>query len=234
MTIEKRVVAVIPARGGSKGVLRKNIRDCGGKPLLGWTLEAAARAISIDQILLSTDDPEIAELGESYNVDVVKRPAVLASDTAPTEPSITHALDQTFGDWSSVGEIVLLQPTSPLRTHEHIDRAVDLFTSATADSLVSVCENHHFFWRNLDELTPLYDYRNRPRRQDIKREDVWYRENGAIYISGAKGFRTHQNRLFGKVMPFVMDEASSLEVDSLEDLIAADALLGRRDCPNRV
>lgn len=228
MTFMPTYIAIVPARGGSKGVPRKNLRDCGGKPLLSWTLEAAVKSNRLDEIILSTDDEEIAQIGLDYNVRVVQRPAELASDVAQTEPVMLHVLDQLVDKDNNIKGVVLLQPTSPLRTGEHIDDAIDHFEQTGADSLVSVCENHHFFWKDLDNLVPLYDYQNRPRRQDIQKQDIWYRENGAIYISAKDDFCANKNRLFGKIVSFVMDQAVSLEIDSMDDLIAANALLSYR------
>ena len=231
MTFTPTYIAIVPARGGSKGVPRKNLQYCAGKPLLSWTLEAAIKSNRLDEIILSTDDEEIAQIGLDYNVRVVQRPAELASDVAQTEPVMLHALDQLVDKDSHIKGVVLLQPTSPLRTGEHIDDAIHHFEQTGADSLVSVCENHHFFWKDLDNLVPLYDYQNRPRRQDIQKQDIWYRENGAIYISEKSGFYSNKNRLFGKIVPFVMNSAESLEIDSVDELITADGLLKHRINP---
>jgi CMP-N,N'-diacetyllegionaminic acid synthase len=228
LTSDLDYIAVIPARGGSKGIPKKNICECAGKPLIAWTLDAAVQATRIDRILLSTDDPEIMEIGRDYGVEVIERPPELASDTAHTEPVMLHALDQLVDKDNHIKGVVLLQPTSPLRTGEHIDDAIHHFAQTGADSLLSVCSTHHFFWKNRLTPTPFYDVNNRPRRQDITPEGVWYRENGAIYISRLKGFMGHKNRLFGRVEMYVMEEQDSIEVDVDIELLIADLLLGQR------
>jgi len=220
-----RTLAVIPARGGSKGLPGKNLRELAGKPLIAWSILQAEAAASIDRIVVSTDDEAIARTAREFGAEVpFVRPAELATDTAPTEPVMLHALDWYEAQGERFDRIVLLQPTSPLRRDGAIDGAAALLEEERADSVLGVCENHHFFWRDKAEPKALYDHLNRPRRQDIRPEDRWYRENGSIYLSTVEGFRRSGNRLSGKIAMFVMSEEEGCEIDSAVDFAVAEAL----------
>lgn len=221
-------LAVIPARGGSKGVPGKNLKEIAGKPLIAWTIEQALAADAIDTVLVSTDDEAIAAVARGHGAEVpFLRPAALATDEAPTEPVMAHALDWYAGQGRTFERIVLLQPTSPLRLPGTIDAAVRQFAAEGADSLLGVVECHHFYWRRGAAAEALYDYRNRPRRQDIAAADRRYRETGSIYISKVDAFRRAQNRLSGSIALFVMDELEGWEIDSAADFAILEALLSR-------
>ena len=222
-----RSLAIIPARGGSKGIPGKNLRELAGKPLIAWSILAARAAERIDRIVVSTDDEAIAETARAFGADVpFVRPADLATDTAPTEPVMAHALDWYAEAGEEFDTIVLLQPTSPLRRAGTIDAALARFEAEGADSLLGVCETHHFFWQRGEggEARALYDYRNRPRRQDIAPADRNYRETGSLYISRADAFRESGNRLSGKIIMFEMAEEESWELDSEADFRILEAL----------
>lgn len=221
-------LAIIPARGGSKGVPGKNLRAVAGKPLIAWSILRAREAEAIDTVLVSTDDPEIAEVSRAFGAEVpFVRPANLATDQAPTEPVMLHALDWYAERGKIFDTIVLLQPTSPLRLPGTIDAAFRQFNDQQADSLLGVVENHHFFWRRTEPVEALYDFRNRPRRQDIHPDDRLYRETGSIYISRVDMFRRSANRLSGSIALFVMDEVEGWEIDSEADFSVLDALFAR-------
>lgn len=219
-------VALIPARGGSKGLLGKNIRSIAGKPLIVWSIEHALATPAISRVIVSTDDEKIADIARRAGADVpFMRPAKLAQDTSGTEPVMLHALDWLSQHGGEPLNLVLLQPTSPLRKMGALVAAIHQFERESADSLLSVCRNHHFFWKNPACAFALYDFVNRPRRQDIRPEDVWYRETGSIYITRSEILRKYKNRLGGQISMFEMSEEESFEIDTQTDLIVMSALM---------
>lgn len=221
-----RYIAVIPARGGSKGLPGKNTKLLAGKPLIAWSIEQALECGTIDCVHVSTDDLEIADVARAHGADVpYLRPAELAQDTTSTEPVMTYALDWYQRAGRTFDAIVLLQPTSPLRFPGTVGAALEEFEANSSESLLGVCENHHFFWRNREDPVALYDYRNRPRRQDIRAEDRWYRENGSIYVTRTSALRRHSNRLCEPIHMHVMREEEGWEIDSLADFVVVEALM---------
>lgn len=220
-----KILAIIPARGGSKGIPRKNLRILCGKPLIAYTIEAALNSKYIDRVVVSTEDEEIADVAQGYSAEVIKRPPELADDLAPTEPSLEHVvryMEETEGYRADV--IILLQPTSPLRNSQHIDEAIETFFSNKYDSLLSVCPSHAFLWKADKEkmYSVNYDFRNRPRRQERELE---YRENGAIYITKYDILMNGHNRLGGKIGLYIMPGKSSWEIDSEFDFWLCEHLI---------
>jgi N-acylneuraminate cytidylyltransferase len=217
---------VIPARGGSKGVPDKNIRNLGGKPLIAWSIEQAMAVTTTSNVLVSTDSEVIAEVSKRHGAKVpFLRPQELAGDTTPTEPVLLHALDWYTQHRGHVDAVILLQPTSPYRKDGTLAAAIAQYERERADSLLSVTENHHFFWRDLKDPKPLYDYQNRPRRQDISDDQRWYRENGSIYITNVNILRRNKNRLGGMISMYVMTEEESWEIDSFSDFSIVSSLM---------
>jgi N-acylneuraminate cytidylyltransferase/CMP-N,N'-diacetyllegionaminic acid synthase len=225
-------LAVIPARGGSKGIPGKNILPLLGKPLIAYTIEAARKAGLIGRILVSTDDPVIAKTASEFGAEVpFLRPPELARDETPTLPVLQHLLTQLkLSEHYEPEIIVLLQPTSPLRRAEDIDRAVTLLRQTGADSVVSLCAAEHSpYWMNRlegDRVLPFLD--NVPeyaRRQDLP---PVYRVNGAVYATRRR-ILMEQNRLLGEdTRGMVMDAESSVDIDTPLDLKIAMLILQER------
>ena len=185
----KTFLAIIPARGGSKRLPNKNIRELVGKPLILWTVESAIKSKYLDEIVLSTESDEIIKVVKNIsNITIIKRPLELASDTAKTVDVVKHAIENINKNFDF---LVLLQPTSPLRTHYHIDEAIERIILLNADALISVAEvNHSPLWCNTlpDDLSMenfiAEDVKDK-RSQDLPK---YYRINGAIYICKTKKF----------------------------------------------
>jgi CMP-N,N'-diacetyllegionaminic acid synthase len=214
----KKIIAIIPARGKSKGIPLKNIVMLSGKPLIAYTIEAAKKSGIFDKIVVSSEDKKIQAVAVRYGAELVKRPEGLARDTTPTEPVLFNALKQLEDSEGYKPDIIfLLQPTSPLRSYSDIRAAYRKFIREKMDSLLSVAKNSEFLWsqKNKKFLPLNYDYRCRPRRQDARNQ---FRENGAIYITKYSIFVKHKNRLGGKIGCYIMDEKRSFDIDSLSDL----------------
>ena len=226
-----KIVAVIPARGGSKGIPGKNLLPLAGKALIVWSIEQALAAGDvIDRVVVSTDSEEIAKVAIDSGAEVPSlRPPHLAGDETPTEPVLLHVVEEMAQQGEHPEAVMLLQPTSPLRLPGSIERAVDEFQGRNADSLISMVETHAFFWSFPNGLhsppVAAYDFKNRPRRQDILQADKQYKENGSIYLTRTHLLCTKKNRLGGVIAGFVMDEAEGIEIDSVADFSIVESLL---------
>ncbi len=223
------ILAIIPARGGSKGIPRKNLQLLAGKPLLVHTLEQACAARQVNRVVVSTDDPEIAALARGHGAQVIARPEALSGDTATSESALRHALDQLETSEGYAPELVVfLQCTAPLRRPHDIDAAIDHLRAAGADSLLSVVPFHGFLW-GLTEGRPValnYDFRHRPRRQDRPPE---FRENGSIYVFRPWVLHQLDCRLGGQIALFPMDAWSGVDIDAPEDLLLCEWLWHRHE-----
>ena len=222
-----KIIAVIPARAGSRGIPCKNIVNLAGKALVAYTIEAAKQSKIFDKIVVSTDSERIESISVKYGAQVVKRPKRLARDRAPTEPAMLHVLEKLKKKDDYEPDIVfLLQPTSPLRADENIKAAYKKFVKEKLDSLLSVARNTTFIWKEeKNRFKPLnYNHLHRPRRQEIKGQ---FRENGAIYITKYKILMKYRNRLGGRIGYYVMSDEGSFEIDSALDLLIAEHILLR-------
>ncbi len=220
------VLAVIPARGGSKGVPGKNLRPLHGRPLLGWTVEHALQATRVDRVVVSTDDERIASAARVAGAEVpFMRPAELARDDTPTEPVVLHALTELTATGYTPDLVVLLQATSPVRLPTSIDRAISQLIESGVDSLVGVVPQAPFLWESTDPPRAAYEVANRPRRQDMTATDLRYRETGSLYVTRRAVYEQERNRLGGRIGLFVMDEVEGLDIDTEWDLqLAAQAI----------
>lgn len=224
------LLGIIPARGGSKRIPRKNIINLGGQPLIKYTIDAACSSNRLSRFIVSTDNLEIADVARNAGASVpFLRPPELATDLVNSIPVMQHAIDFIEQDGCYVHAVVLLQPTSPFRDGTHIDAAIDLFTASDTDSLTSVCrlkEHPYYAWKgNEHNIEPFFSYDE----QALPRQGLppAYIENGAIYIT--KRGLIDQGRFYGnRVVPFVMDEWHSVDIDTPLDLLWAEFLLKKR------
>lgn len=222
----RKVLGLITARGGSKGVPHKNILSVGGKPLLVWTVDAGLGSTVIDQLILSSDDEGIMSVGRSHGCEVpFCRPPELATDESSSMDVVLHALDNKQG----FDVVVLLQPTSPLRTAADIDAACKLFANQCAPACVSVCavEQNPYWMYKLDELgrlSPLIDGPDRyTRRQDLP---PIYVPNGAIYIADVAWLRQSRSFLTHETIAYKMPSDRSLDIDTFADIEMLQRRLG--------
>jgi len=222
----KSFLAIIPARGGSKRLPRKNILDLNGKPLIAWSIEAGLSSKYIDKVVVTSDDDDILNLSKSLGVEILKRPDYLASDTATTFDTIKHVIEEV----ANYDYIILLQPTSPLRDALHIDEAIELLENKKASAVISICKmDHSPLWSNtidksLSMVGFLKDEVLNKRSQDLEK---YYRVNGAIFICKVerllenKGFFLKEN-----IYAYVMDRKSSVDIDEEIDFKIAEILMG--------
>ena len=223
----KTFLAIIPARGGSKRLPRKNVLDLNGKPLIAYSIEAGLDSSYIDKVVVTSDNDEILTISKKYGAITINRPNELASDTATTFDAIKHAVD----NYEKYDYIVLLQPTSPLRDRDHIDKAIELLESKNADAIVSVCKmDHSPLWSNtLDESLSmagfLKDEALNKRSQDLEK---YYRLNGAIYICKTEKLLEEKSFFLKEnIFSYVMDRKSSVDIDEEIDFKIAEVILNK-------
>lgn len=222
-----RTIAIIPARGGSKGIPRKNVRLVGGVPLIAHSVRQAVESSRVDEVYVSTDDPEIRQVAEEYGARAISRPIDIAGDTASSESALIHALAEVEKA-GPVGLVVFLQCTSPIRDRGDIDAAIGTLEAEGADSLLSVAPSHRFLWKQGAEgpVALNYDPAKRPRRQDL---DPQFVENGSIYVFKPWVLKQLGNRLGGRTALHVMSSRSAFEIDDELDMAVIDFLLRNTD-----
>ncbi|MFF4091356.1 cytidylyltransferase domain-containing protein [Streptomyces nigra] len=233
-TSTRRVLAVIPARGGSKGVPAKNLAPVGGVPLVARAVRACRASRLVTDVVVSTDDRAIAEAARQAGAEVVLRPAAIAGDTATSEAAVLHALDTHEALHGAPVDVVLLvQCTSPFLVRDDLEKVAAAVAENGADTAVTVAPFHGFVWRETEETDASgestgggghgvnHDPSHRPRRQD-RPED--FLETGAAYAMDAAGFRKHGHRFFGRTELVRTDPARVLEIDDPHDLARARAL----------
>lgn len=224
MIKDNTFLAIIPARGGSKRLPRKNVLPLSGKPLINWTIEAALNSKYIDKVLVSSDDDEILATAEEAGAETIKRPAELAQDTSTSFDAIKHAIDHT----ERYDYVVMLQPTSPLRTSQQVDEAIEMLESKKADAVISVTHMEHSpLWANTlpadgSMVGFLSEEVLNRRSQDLA---IHYRLNGAIYI--CKTIRLLEAESFflkENVYAYKMNNSSSVDIDTAMDFSLAEIL----------
>lgn len=230
----KKILAVIPARGGSKGLPKKNIVELEGKPLVAWSIEAAVSSKLITKTVVSSDSDEILDISKRYGADTIKRPPRLSTDSAKSESALLHVIKELKKSGEEFDYIVLLQPTSPLRGANDIDAAFEKFFQSDATALISVYETDNKILKAFKENDNGYIEgisNNRypfARRQDLPKT---YMSNGAIYIIKTSEFIRSKKLFSKKSVPFEMDEDKSLDIDTADDLNKAKKYLSeKRSC----
>lgn len=221
----RKTLAVIAARGGSKGIPHKNLLDLCGKPLIAWTVEQARAARGVDVVAVSSDSDDILAAAEAAGAVGVRRPDDISGDLASSESAWLHALDAVDARMGRFDRVVALQATSPIRESVDIERALETFDREHLDSLLSVCEVEDYFnWRiGANGPEPInYDYRNRRMRQQIEKR---YLENGSFYVLIPSLLREQSNRLGGKIGFHVMERHKMFQIDRPEDVKLCAAIM---------
>ena len=220
----KTFLAIIPARGGSKRLPRKNVLDLCGKPLIAWSIEAGLNSKYVDKVVVTSDDDEIMDISKKFGAETIKRPDEFASDTATTFDAIKHTIDNL----EKYDYIVLLQPTSQLRNEKHIDESIELLEEKNADAVVSVSEmDHSPLWSNIlpqdgNMNSFLKDEVLNKRSQDLEK---YYRLNGAIYICKTEKLLEEKSFfLKDNIFAYVMDRQSSIDIDEEIDFLVVENL----------
>ena len=229
MNKNKTFLAIIPARGGSKRLPRKNVLELCGKPLIAWSIEAGLKSKYIDKLIVTSDDEDILSISEKYGSDIIKRPEELSNDTATTFDALKHTIDNL----EKYDYIVLLQPTSPLRNEKHLDEAIELLEEKNADAIVSVCEmDHSPLWSNTlpkdgSMKSFLKEEVLNKRSQDL---DKYFRLNGAIYVCKIdkflenKGFFLKEN-----IYAYKMDKKNSIDIDDEFDFLMTEYIINYKN-----
>ena len=223
-------IALITARGGSKGLPRKNVLELNGKPLIAWSIEAAIASENIDIVYVSTEDTEIADISLEFGAEIIQRPQYLGGDTISSELVIAHAIEYLAMRKVDVLNVCLLQPTSPLRTCKHIDEAFALLKRNNAKCVLSVFEPRHSpvkSYKLNDDGTIVgmfFDSAPYCRRQDLP---IALQPNGAIYLFPSSDFLLNSQIPRSGVFPLVMSELESADIDTIRDLNDVEIILKR-------
>mgnify|MGYP001235798133 FL=1 len=228
MLKDKKILAVIPARGGSKGVKNKNLRIVGNQPLIYWSITEALKVNYIDELIVSTDSRKIADVSKEIGAKVLMRPPGLADDKTPMTDTLKYLLGQLSNLKKSFDILVLLQPTAPMRTFDDIDSAIKKFImNPNSESLVSIykvedCHPSRMYSIKDNALKKIMDEPSGSLRQDL---DHVYHRNGAIYICNTK-LLIEENKLISENSDFfIMNKEVSINIDSEQDLAIADFLM---------
>jgi N-acylneuraminate cytidylyltransferase len=227
-------LAIIPARGGSKGIPGKNVKQLAGKSLIAHTIESAHRATHVHRIIVSTDSPQIAEIAKEYDAEIVYRPVEISTDNSSSESALLHVLEHLHQTEAYNPDLVIfLQCTSPLTAPEDIDGVVDALTDSSADTALSVAPFHYFLWE-IDESGDASGI-NHDKKVRLLRQarNPQYIETGAVYVLKADLFREHKHRFFGKTAIYVMPNERCCEIDDPVDFSVAEVLIRDRQIKRR-
>jgi CMP-N-acetylneuraminic acid synthetase/spore coat polysaccharide biosynthesis predicted glycosyltransferase SpsG len=222
------VIAIIPARGGSKGIPRKNVRLLNGKPLIAYVIETAKRAKNIDKVVVSTEDEEIASVSKQYGAEVIMRPPELSTDEVPLDPVIDYTVKRIEENFN-VNIVVTIQPTSPLLKTETLEEIINKVQAEDLDTIITAVDDRHLAWNKIDnQFVPRYT--KRVNRQYLPSE---FRETGAVFAT-KREFVTENNRIGNNLSLFEVDKYESVDIDSPLDWWVAEKLLRRKKVLFRV
>lgn len=228
--MNQRIVCFILARGNSKGIPKKNLIPLAGHPLVSWSVKQAVNSKYVSECYVSSDSDEILAVAEKYGAKKIKRPDDISGDTASSESALLHAYNEVLKqDPRPVDLIVFLQPTSPVRKKDDIDRAVTTLQNEKADSLLSVRPLlDYFIWKKTPQTAEAtnFDYKNRKRRQEI---EPTYLENGSIYVFKPEILLKNNNRLGGKIALHAMEPSCSFQIDDPADLGICEYYLNKME-----
>ena len=216
MKKKNNFVAIILARGGSKGIKNKNLAKVNNKPLLYWSIQSCKNSKKLHSYWVSSDSKKILNFALKNKAKAILRPKKFSTDKTLSESAWIHAVKELEKKQIKFDCVVGIQPTSPIREKRAIDKAINLFQSKKYDSMFSAYESHIFIWKKKNnKILPNYNIFNRPMRQKIGKQ---YVENGSIYIFDKNKFLKIKNRLFGKIGLYIMKKYHSFEVDNLDDI----------------
>jgi|SaaInlStandDraft_4_1057021.scaffolds.fasta_scaffold24109_2 CMP-N,N'-diacetyllegionaminic acid synthase len=224
----KSILAIIPARGGSKRLPRKNIIELGGKPLIVWSIEAAIQSQYVDDVVVSSDCDRILEISSEFDVNTIKRPNILAEDTSSSNGVVEHVINTMSRSGKLYDFLVLLQPTSPLRNHEDIDSAFNILFDNDASALISTYKVNSkilkAFSENSDGFIECISNNKYPfmREQDLPEV---YMSNGAIYITKVEEFLKEKSFFTDRTVRYIMSKEKSFDIDTLSDLEAVKSII---------
>lgn len=231
MTNTYSVLGIIPARGGSKGVTRKNIRRLAGYPLIAYTIDAARKSRLLTKYVVSTEDAEIVACAQASTAEVIIRPADLSEDATPILSVLFHVIEALLAEGESYDYTLLLQPTTPLRTAQDIDNSLELLISSGAESVVSVTPvpgHYHPDWQFTIENESLKLYNGRDLSEIVPRRQMLsptYTRNGAIYAVRTEFLLNHHSLFCPKTLAYVMPAERSINIDDELDLRLAELLM---------
>jgi len=223
----KKIICIIIARGGSKGIKNKNLRIINGKPMIFWTISLAKNCKFLDSIWVSSDSKKILSYANKSKVNIIERPKKFSKDNSSSESAWKHSMKEIEKQGKNFDFVLAPQVTSPLRDQHDFSNGIRFFLKNKLDSLFSSTQvKDHFTWKKKGKkLIANYNFLKRKRRQQIKE---FYLENGSFYIFKKKGFYEKKNRLFGKIGTYSMSKTNSYQIDDIEDINILDSLFKKK------